>query len=270
MKRILILFVCLVLLIAPAIGQTVFWNATDTEALASVLLISNPGTTGSIFFTLENKDVVSGTWSYQYVPNVIGYPYDYMAGISVGGESASKEYVTPGNLYARYEHMTHLPLNLSTNRIRGFIDQSENNWWQVVPDVESDTSAFPIIAFTFVSDSEVEYSVTTVARAQMQRDLKTDFIEQITNFAKAMFWTAYTFVSDLLYWLNFFFVENILMVVALFLAVPMAFAAKNSRGNPQKFLKEYFKTLTGFFSFMFFVWRMLLETVGTIRGWFRL
>jgi hypothetical protein len=81
---------------------------------------------------------------------------------------------------------------------------------------------------------------------------------------------AINFISDLIYWLRFFFIDNIALILALFLSVPMAFAAKNSRGNPERFMRQYFKTLRGFFEFIFQVWRLLTETIGTVIGWFRL
>jgi hypothetical protein len=50
----------------------------------------------------------------------------------------------------------------------------------------------------------------------------------------------------------------------------MAFAAKNSRGNPEKFLRQYFKTLKGFFGFIVWLWTALIRTAAYIRGMFKI
>lgn len=128
----------------------------------------------------------------------------------------------------------------------------------------------PIIGFTLSADSEITYTKREELLDVVNQNLGAAGAAEIMTLAYETFWAAYNFTVDLVYWLKYFFVDNLVMIVALFLAVPMAFAAKNSRGNPERFMRQYFKTLKGFFEFILFLWRMLLETIGTIRGWFRI
>ena len=95
------------------------------------------------------------------------------------------------------------------------------------------------------------------------------WISQAMQFAYLGCSRGCVFFGELFYWLKFFFIDNIALILALFFAVPMAFAAKNSRGNTERFFRQYFKTLRGFFEFILMIWRMLFESIGTVIGWFK-
>ena len=128
----------------------------------------------------------------------------------------------------------------------------------------------PIVGFKVIADSEITYKYREDARKTVAGNLAAQNAGEIMEIIYSTITSAISFLIDLGYWLKFFFIDNLTMILALFLAVPMAFAAKNSRGNPEKFMRQYFKTLRGFFEFIFQVWRLLLESIGTVRGWFRI
>jgi hypothetical protein len=142
-----------------------------------------------------------------------------------------------------------------------------NAWVDVVT---ADTARSAITSFTLSADKTVTTSYEYKAAEDAAGALAGYKNDSIIEFAWSVFWDALSFMGELFYWIKFFFIDNISLILALFFAVPMAFAARNSRGNPERFLRQYFKTLRGFFEFVFHVWRLLTETIGTVIGWFKL
>jgi hypothetical protein len=138
--------------------------------------------------------------------------------------------------------------------------------------IATSVSRAPVLSYRVVSDSDVTVSKTledydkAVAAVS---DLEQSGINAV-NYTLSLVGSFIDFVVSLVYWTKYFFVDNLAMIVALFLAVPMAFAAKNSRGNPERFLRQYFKTLKGFFGFIIWLWTILIRTVAYIRGMFKI
>lgn len=263
-----ILLMCCIPVLASESGSgTIEITPPAGKAIVNLYIVSNEGTTGSITFQQQNGQTIGAAWTYQTVYDLYGYSIVRRGVITVGSDMESKDYVTPGQLYTMFYHVPGVA-NMTQNRMSGYMDQSKVSLW---PMVESDTTASPVIKAVITSDSVVEYWFD-YADISEQKNLLTasndDWAKKIMEFAEKSFWLVYAFLTSLLYWLKFFFVDNLEMVVALFLAVPMAFAAKNSRGNPEKFLRQYFKTLKGFFEFILSIWQRLIETIRTIRGWF--
>ena len=77
------------------------------------------------------------------------------------------------------------------------------------------------------------------------------------------------FVWLLFDWIYFFFVENLVMIVALYLALTMAFAAHSSR-NIFQFFSKFFGYQKKLFEFVIGLWRVIVEIISTFRGIFRL
>lgn len=276
MRKLTILFTIalLVLCIIPAMASeygsgTIEVSAPDGHAIANLYIVSNEGTTGTIIFQHQNGMTTGGAWSYTTVTDLYGYSIVRRGAIAIGPEFETRDYVTPGQLYTMFYQVPGVA-NMTENRFSGFMDQSKVSLW---PAVETDSPTSPVIKVTITSDTEIEYWYDYVDTSTQQGLLASstdDWIKKIMEFAYGSFWLVYDFVTMLLYWLRFFFVDNFLLIITLFLAVPMAFAAKNSRGNPEKFFRQYFKSIRGFVDFMLSMWRMLIETIGTVRGWFRI
>lgn len=269
MRRLLTFFILVSLLVAPAFAQSVTITSPEGQAIKYLTIGSNEGTTGTIHFKLNDGSTIDGSWSYVTTLDVGGYSLIRVGNISLGGEEAGTTYVTPGKFYTKFLQVKAM-LNGSDNTIRGAYGQVNGGWYNWV---EVQSPASPIVSITFVADKDVEYTPEYWELDKANENVGGDYFEYIRNImalAYEVFWAAYDFATELLYWIRFFFVDNLTMILALFLAVPMAFAAKNSRGNPEKFMRQYFKTLRGFFEFIFQVWRLLLESIGTVRGWFRI
>jgi len=274
----LILVLCSLLLIAPAFAQMVTYTAPAGKAITALTIKSNVDTTGSITFNFNNASSISGSWSYVTTANYFNYVQVKRGTVTVGGVSDSNTYWTVGNFYTFITLPGHdfNYYNFSGNKI-----VMQGGQYSGAYDIlaRKDAPYSSVVSFTLSSNKDVEFGT------QETKDLATinynlgktlidegddGWISQVMQIAYETFPAAISFVFDLVYWLKYFFVDNLLMIVALFLAVPMAFAAKNSRGNPERFMRQYFRSLKGFFMFVLDIWRMLLETIGTIRGWFRI
>jgi hypothetical protein len=115
-----------------------------------------------------------------------------------------------------------------------------------------------------VDISHAEYASVSQGVSKTAWEAAGDWL----NFGLQILTFVYDFVLSLFYWTKFFFVDNLVMTIALYLTLTMAFAARASRGNIAKFLRTWFKDQVGLVRFIFEMWRMLIETIGTIRKWF--
>jgi hypothetical protein len=267
MRTYLILF-ALLILICPAFAQTTVYTSPEGMAITELNLYSDAPISATVDLQMQDGTTTSGEWSYQAY-TILGYPFAKQASITFAGSTKTQVFVTPGSI------------RVSLYSSRNFTELAENRWimgaGQSVANniaIERFGVSSAVIGFTVNSDGAVTYTKTEqkldVVVKNLEADTITGTLSKIMELIYSSFWTAYDFVTSLTYWLKYFFVDNLTLVLVLFLAVPMAFAAKNSRGNPERFFRQYFKTLKGFFEFILFLWRMLLESIGTIRGWFRL
>lgn len=265
----IIVLLCALLLIAPAFAQTQTIEAPEGQAIRFITIGSDEDTTGTLALKLEDGSTIDCTWSYLSTMEIGGVSLVRVGNVSIEGETASTTYRTPGKFYTKFMQ-TKAMLNASDNTIRIAYGQIDGLWYNYV---EYNSPASHIVSATFTADKQVTYSVEYWAVDKARENVQGGFFKQISeimNFAIETFWDVFDFLTAVYDWTIFFFVTNYQMILALFLAVPMAFAAKNSRGNPERFLRQYFRTLKGFFMFMIDIWRVLIESIGTVRGWFRI
>lgn len=259
-----LLFVLLIaLLVCPALAQTQTINAVSGQAIWAVYLEIPPGTTGTFTAVQTNGDYVGGTFAYTG-----SYPMTMRA--TIGSDLAETTYYVPslsGKVYFGIWNGD----NSTTGRIlKAGYGQSNGIWNEVI---QTEIERYPITSFTMSANNQVKVNPEYAAISDAESKLAAESTV-VSTLAYWLDWLmgvlpdAMTFVSDLTYWIRFFFVDNLAMIVALFLAVPMAFAAKNARGNPEKFLRQYFRTLSGFFGFMIKVWQALIGSIGAIVKWF--
>lgn len=97
-------------------------------------------------------------------------------------------------------------------------------------------------------------------------DLINEFVELATQMAE----TIAVVITSGFRWLNFFFIENLGMTVSLYIAGSLAIAARTSRGNPIKVLRQFFKDQKAFFEFIIDMWGKIVQLLADIRGIFRL
>lgn len=260
MRRLLIFLFLVLLIAAPAFAQIETTAAPSGKVIWAVDMELNPGTTGSFTATLEDGTAITGDFSYTTAP--ITY-IPITADVDLDGDTSTMAFYTPLPLQMS---LWHADTSNDTRQIKLGYGQYGGLWNDVVA---SDVSRSPITSFTINADNDVTVNYEYNDAEEAAKQLSGNKNQSILDFAWSVFWDTYNFLGELWYWLSFFFIDNLTMVLALFFAVPMAFAAKNARGNPERFFRQYFKTLKGFFEFILMIWRMLLEGVGTVIGWFR-
>jgi hypothetical protein len=265
MKRLLIFFVCFALLITPVFAQTYSYTCPKDKGIYTLTIASNTETHGTFDLYRQDGTVDTGSWSY--VPyTVAGYIVGNTMSITYNGQTKTQNMITPGKMYISMYTGRNLTELKETRWIIGAGQIAGAN--NIAIEKYGITSA--IVGFTLTTDNDVTYTKTEESLSVINNSLVAGGLSDIMTLAYQILLDAINFISDLIYWLRFFFIDNIALILALFLSVPMAFAAKNSRGNPERFMRQYFKTLRGFFEFIFQVWRLLTETIGTVIGWFRL
>lgn len=267
MRKLTILFTIalLVLCIIPASAQVVTYNSPNDLAIYEILMSCDYPTTATIDLHLSDGSTIPASWSYQ-AKSIVGFYDGSESIITLDGVTESQTRVINTKLYVNIQTGSNLTEFKGNTLIMG-----AGQYWGITDvSVKKYGLSSPIIGFTINSDSEVTYEVKENTRSATENALKSGSLAAIIELYTKVFWVVYDFIVELAYWLQYFFVDNLAMIVALFLAVPMAFAAKNSRGNPEKFLRQYFKTLKGFFEFVLSIWQRLIDTIGTVRGWFRI
>lgn len=267
MKIYSIIAFCLILalLCIPASAQTISYTCPQGMGIYTLQMVGGSPTTATFELYRQDGTATSGSWSY--LPyNLYGYPFANEASISLDGSSESQVFVTMGKLYVSLYPSRNLTEIAESRLIMGAGQTGAVNNIAV----EKYGISSPIIGFKIIADSEITYSKTEDSLDTINANLNAPGVGDILDIAYETLASAINFIKGLIFGIKFFFVDNYQMILALFFAVPMAFAAKNSRGNPERFLRQYFKTLSGFFNFILTLWRMLLESIGTIRGWFRI
>lgn len=97
-----------------------------------------------------------------------------------------------------------------------------------------------------------------------------DVLNEWVQIATGMASTIKDIVIAAFKWGKFFFIDNLGMTVALYIAGSLAIAARTSRGNPIKVLRQFFKDQKALFEFILSLWERLVNLVGTFRGIFRI
>ena len=267
MRKFTILFTIalLMLCIDPVMAGTQTFTAPTDRAIWSVKMIAPPQSTGAIIIQQYNGDEKYGTFSYT------GFPLTE-TNVALDGDTSSSTYTMSGLTSPLYLELWNA--DNTTSGIRklklgyGQVRVGGTGIWNDY--VETQIVKSPIKTVMVTSDQEIEIDVEYISEEEATKKLNTEREQSILEFAYEVFWDVLPCGYELYYWLKYFFIDNLLMIVALFLSVPMAFAAKNSGGNSEKFLRQYFKSLKGFFEFLLSIWKMLIETIGTVRGWFRI
>lgn len=93
----------------------------------------------------------------------------------------------------------------------------------------------------------------------------TDILIEYLTLIVVVGTTIYGLVVSTLYWFKFLFVDNLLMVVALYLTGTMAFAARNARGKPDKFLRSWIKDQVSFVTFIQKIPEWIVNIINLIR-----
>lgn len=256
------------LLIVPAMAQTVTITAPEGKAIKDVTIGCSEGTHGTATFGFNDDTSMSGSWSYVTTSAVGGFSLVRVGTVEIGGETATTTFVSPGRFYITFWQTKEM-VNMTSNTMRGSYGQLQGWYYNYV---ETVTPASPVISMSFTADTNIEYDVEYIDLETASNNVSGNFftwINQIVNLGISSFAAAYGFLTNLLYWLKFFFVDNLGLIIVLYISVSMALAARAARGNIGRFYSRFITQQVKLIQFIFEVWRMLIESIGTIRGWFR-
>lgn len=130
-----------------------------------------------------------------------------------------------------------------------------------------------IYKFTMTSNNPVDVAIFTNPRNEVAQAASKSFLDvanEWVDYALSLATNIKNILISLAYWLKFFFIDNLGMTVALYLMGSLAIAARVSRGNPVRVLKQFFKDQKTLFEFIVTLYEKLVNIFGTFRGIFRI
>lgn len=130
-----------------------------------------------------------------------------------------------------------------------------------------------IYKIQITSTNPINVAVFTAPRADVAAATQKSFLDVMDEwiaFATSLGGTIYGVVTSAVKWTKFFFVDNIGMTIALYITGSLAIAARTSRGNPIKVLKQFLKDQTALYRFIVSMWESIVNIISNFRGIFRI
>ena len=255
MKRLFFLLVVCAL-VAPALANTVSYQAPDDKAVWGIDFDAPWGSSGTILLTLEDGSTVSGTYSYTGL-------FPASADVVFGGESSSMDYyvTTPVNLQMAIwngDNSTYgREIKMGYGQFRGV--------WNNV--IKVPISKSPTVGYTITSSGTITVLPELIDRATATQRLAAgdpyegsildQFFEQFSTLTSIFFSAAW--------WLKFLFVDNLMLTVSLYFSGSMAYAMLTTR-NIFVFYKVWFRQQKAFFEFMVNMASGVVSIVAQIGG----
>ena len=118
-------------------------------------------------------------------------------------------------------------------------------------------------------DADISYGSKQEVAKSVSKDI-LQVINEWVDLAMQMAETIAGVITSGFRWLKFFFIDNLGMTVSLYIAGSLAIAARTSRGNPIRVLKQFFKDQKALFTFIIEMWGRIVELLANIRGIFRI
>lgn len=125
-----------------------------------------------------------------------------------------------------------------------------------------------------ISDKPIKITTYVNDRTTLQTTVSntpSEIFSKWVNLATGISTMVWVYVNGLIYWIGFFFVgKNLILGIELYISGSLAITAFNVKGDPVKFLPKFFAYQRALFEFMLKIWGILIDSIGTIIGWFRL
>lgn len=96
-----------------------------------------------------------------------------------------------------------------------------------------------------------------------------DVLWKWINFGISVGGTVYSLAVETFTWLLFIW-NNLVLIISLYIAMTMAFAARNSRGNIAKFYRTFFSDQKKLFEFILGLWQTFTIIISNMRSLFKL
>ena len=255
MKR-LFLLLLLCLMVVPALGNTVSYQAADDKAVWGLDFDAQPGTSGTILLTLEDGTTVSGSYTYTgFVPIV--------ADMELGSDTGT------------YSYFIALPVPLAISvwngdnstygrEIKMGYGQNRGIWNDVL--VVS-TSTSPTVRYDITSTGLITVTPEIIDRATATKRLAAGdpFEGSVLDQFFEQFETLTSIFFSIAWWLKFLFVDNLMLTVSLYVSGTMAYAILSTR-NIFVFYKVWFRQQRAFMEFMVNTASAAVSIVAQIGG----
>lgn len=118
-------------------------------------------------------------------------------------------------------------------------------------------------------DADISYGSKQEVAKSVSKDI-LQVINEWVDLALQMAETIAGVITSGFRWLKFFFIDNLGMTVSLYIAGSLVIAARTSRGNPIRVLRQFIKDQKGLYTFIIEMWAKIVEILSNIRGIFRI
>jgi len=252
------------------------YSVNSSYAISNIQFQAPKGTELNYTITYGSGNSLSGYITY-LAGDVDFYGYgEGVTTINIGSSTDSRSFVDTG-LIPKWE-------------IVGYAREQDNNGTVVsvgyaIYDVsaigfqtgfiayESVPNVYPIESITFTSNMPVWLYIGTAERTEIQEGISKTLLDTANEWIQLAIDLGsfvYETVMSLFYWLRFFFWDNLGMTLALYLTLTMVFAARASRGNMARFLRQFIRDQLNFARAILGLWGTLVSILSNFRGIFRL
>lgn len=253
--------------------------AYNLKAIQRITLDMPSDTIVSFTLTYGAENTVNGWGKYlhtgQSCNGITGNAYCNYNEVSIGGD-------THGYNFIGLSEIGHLNIIGYARRLddnsTGIIVYDDvlglNNPSSATAYYNTGTATNVMYRVHITSDKPIKITIYSNDRATLQSTVSSspsEIFNKWVNIATGLSTMVLGLVNGLIYWIGFFFVgKNLMLVIELYISGSLAITAYRVKGNPTKFLPQFFGDQRKLFEFMLGIWKMLIDSVGTIIGWFRL
>lgn len=253
------------------ITQYSFDASPDGKAIQRVGLDVPTGTEVTYIITYGSGSTATGTM--HYFNN--GF-YQQTSEITLEGESSTYTYVglqEVGRFYVSgYARNETSPGVWQTGHViygsTAGVTALQNDF--VFNPITGDPTIYKI---QITATNPINVAVFTAPRADVAAATQKSFLDVMNEwvqFATAMTQTVLGIVTSAVKWLKFFFIDNLGMTIALYITGSLVIAARTSRGNPIKVLRQFLKDQATLYRFMISMWESIVNIISNFRGIFRI
>ena len=244
----------IVLLVSPALAQTVSFTAPAGKAVWAININAPYGSTGTILIHQTNGATTTALWSYT------GYPG--IAVTQIGSDMNSFTYYVPTNLVMQIWNGDNATLARQLKLGSGEIKGLWNNVGQTT------IAAYPIDSYTITSSSDITTSNEIISVSEAVKNLTPENNDAV-GYILSLVGAFIGFLKALFFWIGFFFVTGIAMITALYIAITGAVSFGSGK-NIFVALRKFFKYQRSYVEFIIYLWNTMIQIASYIRGLFKI
>lgn len=256
MKKLIFVFLVFLAMVGTVSAQSVTFTAQSDEAIDYVTIQANGGTSGTVSFETANGSTITGSFSYLSTGGI--NPLANTAIITLGGNTNSLVYNTPGEIYITTAFYGSV-FNITDSRASMSAGQSvlASNIEVIAPFYS------PIVSYTVNADHTVVVTHKITDRKAVEAALDATSVWEIVEQARDAVETLWTVLSAIMFWVKFLLIDNIVMLVCLYLFGTMAYAMNKSK-NIFAFFTTWFRQQSQLFHFVVSTFSSIVTALGSL------